>query len=64
MPLAARTQDACYWTATLDGAPYAPLSGEVTADVAIIGGGIVGVVAARLLADAGPRGAAGVRRYR
>ena len=53
MPLAARTQDACYWTAALDSAPYPALSGGVSADVAIIGGGIVGVVAARLLADAG-----------
>jgi glycine/D-amino acid oxidase-like deaminating enzyme len=53
MPLAARTRDACYWTASLDRAPFAALSGEVSADVAIVGGGIVGVIAARLLADAG-----------
>jgi glycine/D-amino acid oxidase-like deaminating enzyme len=49
----ARTTDACYWTEAEDHAPHAPLRGDVRADVAIVGGGIVGAVAARLLADAG-----------
>ena len=47
-------QDRCYWTETARAAPAHPaLSGDVTADVAVIGGGIVGVVAARLLKDCG-----------
>ena len=47
-------QDRCYWTETARAAPAHPaLSGDVTADVAVIGGGIVGVVAARLLKDRG-----------
>ena len=49
----ARVADACYWTASEDRAPHAALKSETSADVAIIGGGIVGVIAARLLADAG-----------
>ena len=49
----ARTTDACYWTEAEEHAPHPTLKGEIEADVAIVGGGIVGVVAARLLADAG-----------
>lgn len=48
--------DHCYWTAIAREAPPAePLRGEVEVDVAIIGGGMVGVVAARLLKDRGQR---------
>jgi len=47
-------QDRCFWTETARPAPHHPaLSGDVTADVAIIGGGIVGAVTARLLKDRG-----------
>ena len=52
MPAAA--QDRCYWTETARAAPaHSPLQGDHGVDVAIIGGGIVGIVAARLLKDRG-----------
>ena len=52
MPAAA--QDRCYWTQTARAAPsHPPLSGDLSVDVAIIGGGIVGIVTARLLKDRG-----------
>src|SRR5688500_13024572 len=48
---------ACYWTETArEAGPAAPpLRGDVEVDVAIIGGGIVGTIAARLLKDRGQR---------
>lgn len=49
----AKVSDACYWTASEDRPRHPVLEGATSADVAIIGGGIVGVIAARLLADAG-----------
>ena len=58
MPTHAAT-DACYWTEIarqVDSGP-SPLSGDVEVDVAIIGGGIVGIIAARLLNDRGRTGA-------
>ena len=52
----AATHDRCYWTETARKAPAHPaLSGDVSVDVAIIGGGVVGVVTARLLKDRGLR---------
>ncbi|HYC82482.1 MAG TPA: FAD-dependent oxidoreductase, partial [Solirubrobacterales bacterium] len=51
--MAAAPLDHCYWTQTAAPTGFAPLDGEATADVAIIGGGIVGVIAARLLKDRG-----------
>jgi glycine/D-amino acid oxidase-like deaminating enzyme/nitrite reductase/ring-hydroxylating ferredoxin subunit len=52
--MAAAPIDHCYWTHTARATDAHPsLQGDVEADVAIIGGGIVGVVAARLLKDAG-----------
>jgi len=52
MPAAARNR--CYWTETARAAPvHTPLCGDLRVDVAVIGGGIVGVVAARLLKDRG-----------
>ena len=42
-----------YWIATSLTSSYPQLTGEIKADVAIVGGGIVGVTAARLLKDAG-----------
>ena len=36
-------------------AGFAPLDGDVTADVAVIGGGIVGITTALLLHEAGAR---------
>jgi glycine/D-amino acid oxidase-like deaminating enzyme/nitrite reductase/ring-hydroxylating ferredoxin subunit len=42
-----------YWNATADAPDFPSLAGDLTVDVAIIGGGIVGVTAARLIKDAG-----------
>jgi glycine/D-amino acid oxidase-like deaminating enzyme/nitrite reductase/ring-hydroxylating ferredoxin subunit len=42
-----------YWNATAPRSAFPRLSGEIEADVAVIGGGMVGVTAARLLADRG-----------
>src|SRR5688572_16661038 len=42
-----------YWSATAPGGGHPILSGEIEVDVAIIGGGIVGVILARLLKDRG-----------
>lgn len=48
--------DDCYWTAIAREGPAAPsLRGTIEVDIAIIGGGIVGIVAARLLKDRGQR---------
>ena len=50
----AQTHDRCYWTEIARAAPSHPaLTGELEVDVAIVGGGIVGVVTARLLKDRG-----------
>ena len=43
----------CCWTATAPETAYPTLAGAHTADVAIVGAGIVGVTAAYLLSDAG-----------
>lgn len=43
----------CYWTATGPAGSFPTLSGEIEADVAIVGGGIVGVTAAAMLRDRG-----------
>lgn len=52
MPAAAH--DRCYWIETARETPrYPPLRSNVRVDVAVVGGGIVGVVAARLLKDRG-----------
>ena len=42
-----------YWNATAPRSDFPALGGEIEADVAIIGGGIVGVTLARLLKDRG-----------
>jgi len=42
-----------YWNATAPASAYPALAGEIEADVAIIGGGIVGVTTARMLTDRG-----------
>ena len=50
----AAPQDRCYWTDTARSAPaHSRLMGEPSVDVAIIGGGVVGIVTARLLKDRG-----------
>ncbi|PSQ05004.1 (2Fe-2S)-binding protein [Halobacteriales archaeon QS_6_71_20] len=41
------------WLATSDSTEYGPLADRVTADVAVVGGGIVGLTTATLLAEAG-----------
>jgi glycine/D-amino acid oxidase-like deaminating enzyme/nitrite reductase/ring-hydroxylating ferredoxin subunit len=47
--------DRTYWNATADAPDFPALSGGVAVDVAIVGGGIVGVTTARLLKDRGLR---------
>jgi glycine/D-amino acid oxidase-like deaminating enzyme len=42
-----------FWIATADARPYPPLSGEIHVDVAIVGGGIVGIMAGTFLKEAG-----------
>lgn len=42
-----------YWSATAQEAEFPRLSGDLRADVAVVGGGIVGITTARLLKDAG-----------
>jgi glycine/D-amino acid oxidase-like deaminating enzyme/nitrite reductase/ring-hydroxylating ferredoxin subunit len=42
-----------YWNATAAASNHPALAGDIEADVAIVGGGIVGVTAARFLADQG-----------
>src|SRR3954470_10099953 len=44
-----------YWNATADSPGFPALSGDVDVDVAIVGGGIVGITTARLLKDRGPK---------
>ena len=47
------SQDRSYWNATAEAPSFPSLSGDLNVDVAIIGGGIVGITAARLLKDMG-----------
>ena len=42
-----------FWQATAQPVAFGALSGEITADVAIVGGGITGITAAHLLSEAG-----------
>ncbi|NNJ25782.1 Cytochrome b6-f complex iron-sulfur subunit [Planctomycetes bacterium LzC2] len=42
-----------YWNATAEVPDFPRLSGDVSVDVAVVGGGIVGVTAARLMKDRG-----------
>src|SRR3954465_16052692 len=51
--MAARADDRSYWNATAEAPVFPALSGDVAVDVAIVGGGIVGVTTARLLKDRG-----------
>ena len=51
--MATRGDDGTYWNATADSPPFPALSGDIGVDVAIIGGGIVGITTARLLKDRG-----------
>ena len=44
-----------YWNATAPARPFPRLAGDIEADVAVIGGGIVGVTTARMLKDRGLR---------
>jgi glycine/D-amino acid oxidase-like deaminating enzyme/nitrite reductase/ring-hydroxylating ferredoxin subunit len=46
-------QHESFWIATADARPYPPLSGEIHVDVAIVGGGIVGIMAGTFLKEAG-----------
>jgi glycine/D-amino acid oxidase-like deaminating enzyme/nitrite reductase/ring-hydroxylating ferredoxin subunit len=42
-----------YWNATAPASAFPALAGEIEADVAVVGGGIVGVTTARILKDRG-----------
>lgn len=53
--MTAAVLDACYWTRSAQRTTFAPLDGDLAVDVAIIGAGIVGTIAARLLKDRGKR---------
>ena len=44
-----------YWNATAEAPDFPALTDAIEVDVAIIGGGIVGVTAARLLKDRGAK---------
>ncbi|HEX2255777.1 MAG TPA: FAD-dependent oxidoreductase [Afifellaceae bacterium] len=46
-------QDRSYWNATASAPDFPQLSGNIHVDVAIVGGGIVGVTTARMLKDLG-----------
>ena len=46
-------QDRSYWNATAPAPEFPQLTGDITVDVAVIGGGIVGVTTARALKDLG-----------
>src|SRR5678815_5948738 len=43
------------WSEATPAPPYPPLAGNVTVDVAVVGGGITGITAALLLARSGRR---------
>jgi len=51
--MATRDDKGTYWNATAQSPGFPALSGNIEVDVAIIGGGIVGVTTARLLKDRG-----------
>jgi glycine/D-amino acid oxidase-like deaminating enzyme/nitrite reductase/ring-hydroxylating ferredoxin subunit len=51
--MATQPQDRTYWNATAQAPDFPELQGDVAVDIAIIGGGIVGVTTARLLKDLG-----------
>lgn len=51
--MAADTHETSYWNATTAAMGFPPLSGDIRVDIAIVGGGIVGITAARLLKDKG-----------
>lgn len=51
--MATRDDHGTYWNATAESPGFPALSGDVSVDVAIVGGGIVGVTTARLLKDRG-----------
>lgn len=47
------TSGISYWNATAPASAFPTLNGDIEADVAVVGGGIVGVTTARMLADRG-----------
>jgi glycine/D-amino acid oxidase-like deaminating enzyme len=51
--MASKVRHESYWNATAPRSDFPRLSGDLEVDVAIIGGGIVGVTTARLLKDRG-----------
>jgi glycine/D-amino acid oxidase-like deaminating enzyme/nitrite reductase/ring-hydroxylating ferredoxin subunit len=48
-------QDRSYWNATAQAPAFPSLSGDIEVDIAVIGGGIVGITTARMLKDRGLR---------
>ena len=51
--MASQDRPTSYWNATAPASSHPRLAGELEVDVAIVGGGIVGVTAARMLKDRG-----------
>src|SRR3712207_8042406 len=51
--MASGSRDRSYWNATATAPDFPSLAGDVSVDVAVIGGGIVGITTARLLKDRG-----------
>jgi glycine/D-amino acid oxidase-like deaminating enzyme len=49
----AATIDRCYWTANLEPGRFGAHHGELQVDIAVVGAGMVGTIAARLLKDRG-----------
>src|SRR5688572_19409109 len=53
VPMPQSSIDRCYWTRTAPSDAFPALCGDIEVDVAIVGGGIVGTLAARQLKDRG-----------
>lgn len=53
MGSASLSQDRSYWNATATAPDFPQLTGDVRVEIAIIGGGIVGMTTARMLKDMG-----------
>jgi glycine/D-amino acid oxidase-like deaminating enzyme/nitrite reductase/ring-hydroxylating ferredoxin subunit len=51
--MATRNDGSGYWNATAEATSFPRLSGDLSVDLAVIGGGIVGITTARLLKDRG-----------
>src|SRR5947209_6928968 len=52
-PMANPSENQSYWNATARGPTFPQLTGDIRVDIAIVGGGIVGISTARMLKDLG-----------